>query len=200
MTIWLTLVGVGGASAPDLMAATHPMGISAAAWETVSGGTALAVIEAPEYPWVIAIEGDDQDKVRGALARILEAVPSGEAGPPEMFEEIYRRGDAADIGGDGRDVFYARVTVREAVLEPLHEWYNNVHLPEVGDAGLVAGRRFQSLDFAHTFLALYRPESLDVLRSAAIDAVRGLGGFEGDVTDFSRLEAHSADRCFGALE
>jgi hypothetical protein len=200
MTKWLTLAGVGGASAPDLMAATHPMGVSAAAWETVSGGTALGVIAAPEYPWVIAAEGEDPDAPRQALARILAAVPPGDAGTPEMFEEIYRRGDAADIGGDGRDIFYARVTVREAVTEPLNDWYNNVHLPEVGAAGLVAGRRFRSADAAHTFLALYRLESLDVLRSDAINAVRGLGGFEDDVTSFARLEARSADRCFGTLD
>lgn len=200
MTVWLTLVGVGGASAPDLMAATHPNGVSAAAWETVSGGTSLGVIAAPEYPWVIAVEGVDAELVRQSLARILAAFPPGDAGTPEMFEEIYRRGDAADIGGDGRDVFYARVTVREAAAEPLNAWYNTVHLPEVGDAGLRAGRRFQSLDAAHTYLALYRPDSLDVLRSDAINAVRGLGGFEDDVTGFARLEARSVDRCFGTLE
>ena len=197
---WLTLVGVGGASAPDLMSATQPMGVSAAAWETVSGGTSLGVIAAPEYPWVIAVEGEDAELVRQSLLRVLAAVPPGEAGTPEMFEEIYRRVDAADIGGDGRDVFYARVTVQEAVLESLNEWYNNVHLPEVGEAGLRAGRRFQSVDAAHTYLALYRPDSLDVLRSDAIHAVRGLGGFEDEVTGFARLEARTVDRCFGTLD
>ena len=173
--------------------------MSAAVWETVSGGTSLGVIEAPEYPWVIATEGGDPDAVGQSLAHILETVPPGTAGPPETFEEIYRRADAADIAADGRDVFYARVAVRKAVLEPLNDWYNIVHLPEVGAAGLRAGRRFRSADAAHTFLALYRPDSLDVLRSDAIRAGRGLGGFENDVVTFRRLEARTAARCFGTF-
>jgi hypothetical protein len=199
MTIWLTLAGLGGSSVPDLICASLPKGISAAAWETVSGGTSLGVNAAPEYPWVVAVEGGDRQAVQQALERILAAAP-GSAGTPEMFEEIYRRGDAVDIAGDDRDVFYARVAFNPAVLEPLNEWYNNVHLPEVGEAGLRAGRRFQSLDAVHTYLATYRPDTLDVLRSDAIDAVRGLGGFENDVTGFARLEARTVARCFGAID
>ena len=83
--------------------------------------------------------------------------------------------------------------------EPLNDWYNTVHLPEVGAAGLRAGRRFRSRDAEHTFLALYRPDTLDVLRSEAIMAVRGLGGFENDVEQFSRLEARTVARCSGTL-
>jgi hypothetical protein len=191
---WLMLAGAGGTAPPDLASASHPEGVSAAAWETVSGGTALGVIEAPDYRWVIAAEGNDLDAVGQTLERILAAVPPGAAATPERFEEIYRRDDAVNIAGDDRDVFYARVQVREAVLAPLDTWYNTVHLPEVGAAGLRAGRRFRSLDAERTFLALYRPDTLDVLRSDAINAVRGLGGFENDVEQFARLEARTVAR------
>lgn len=102
--------------------------------------------------------------------------------------------DAVDIAEDDRDVFYARIQVRAAVVEPINDWYNTVHLPDVGEAGLPAGRRFRSLSAEHTFLALYRPDTLAVLRSDAIKAVRGLGGFESDVERFSRLEARTVAR------
>ena len=196
---WLMLAGFGGTVPPRLASASIPLGVSAAVWETVSGGTSLGVIEAPEHPWVIAVEGNDLEVVGQSLAGILEAAAPGAAATPERFEEIYRRDDAVNIASDDRDVFYARVQVREAVLEPLDHWYNTVHLPEVGAAGLRAGRRFRSRDAEHTFLALYRPDTLDVLRSEAIMAVRGLGGFENDVEQFSRLEARTVARCSGTL-
>ena len=196
---WLILAGVEGA-APNLQAGTLAPGISAAIWEAVSGGTALGTVEPPEYPWVAAVEGGDLDEATAAMDRILEVVPTGAAARPERFEEIYRRNDVAGIAADGRDIFYAHVTVRNVDLASLNDWYNNVHLPEVGAAGLVAGQRFQSLDAERAFLALYRPKTIDVLRSDAIKAVRGLGGFEDDVVAFSRLEARCAARRTGAVD
>ncbi|MEE2760625.1 MAG: hypothetical protein VYE18_04195 [Pseudomonadota bacterium] len=196
---WLILAGVEGAE-PKLPIDTQVPGVSAAIWETVSGGSALGTAEPPEYPWVIAVEGDVLHEAAAAMDYILETVPTGAAATPERFEEIYRRDDVVGIAADGRDIFYAHITVRNMDLAPLHNWYNNVHLPEVGAVGLVAGQRFRSLDAERAFLALYRPETIEVLRSDAIKAVRGLGGFEDDVVAFSRLEARCAARRTGAID
>ena len=196
---WLVLAGIEGAK-PKLQIGTLVPGVSVAIWEAVSGGSVLGKVEPPEFPWVVAVEGGDLDKAAAAMDYILEAAPTGAAATPERFEEIYRCDDVVGIAADGRDIFYAHVTLRNVDLAPLHNWYNNVHLPEVGAAGLVAGQRFRSLDAERAFLALYRPETIDVLRSDAIKAVRGLGGFEDDVVAFSRLEARCAARRTGAID
>jgi hypothetical protein len=191
---WLSLIGVDGISPREAVATGFQDGLSVAIWEAVSGGTSLGTIEPPEFRWIVAVEGDDLDSVTQTLDHIVTSTAPTATGTAERFEEIYRRADAVDNAADDRDVFYARVQAREAVLEPLNHWYNNVHLPEVGGAGLVAGRRFRSLDAERSFLALYRPVTVEVLRSEAIKQVRGLGGFENDIEQFSRIEAHTAAR------
>lgn len=194
---WLALVSIAATDPPQLNSSFFSADVTAAVWKTLSGGSALQVIEAPDHPWVIAVEGSDPNNVRSALSRILELVSTTAAGKPEMFEEIFRHDNATNIAGDDREVFYARVRAREAALDALNHWYNFVHLPEVNDAGLLGGRRFQSADAERTYLALYRPETVDVLRSDAISAVRGFGDFANDIEEFSRMEARTVAWCSG---
>lgn len=195
---WLSLVGVDCPVPPALDPSLLSKGVTAAVWKTLSGGSALQVLEAPEYPWVIAVEGSDPNDVRSSLARILESASPDAADTPEMFEEIFRHEDAINIAGDDREIFYARVRVREAGLDTVNHWYNFVHVPEVDHAGLLGGRRFQSSDAERTYLALYRPETVEVLRSDAISAVRGFGDFADEIEQFSRMEARTEARCSGS--
>ena len=196
-TQWLTLVGVKDTASPQLDLPLSFGNFTAAVWKSLSGGTALNVREPPQYPWVIAVESSDPGSLQKVVDYIFSSSRTDAAGEPETFQEIYRCDNAINIADDDRDVFVVRISARDTSLETLNHWYNFVHLPEVNRAGLLGGRRFKAVKSKRTFLALYRPETVDVLRSEAISAIRGFGGFEGSIEEFSRLEARTVARYSG---
>lgn len=100
-----------------------------------------------------------------------------------VYAEIFAAADAGPVSGYGPHVFAIEIDVAADVdLTAFHDWYDHGHVPAVGPAGLLRGRRFAAVGTERTFLAVYDMTDRDVLSSRALAEVRGFDHFEPVVT------------------
>jgi hypothetical protein len=89
-------------------------------------------------------------------------------------------------------LFMIEVAVEPKVREAFDDWYTTRHVPDVRSAGLVAARRYESLDAEARFLATYEMESPAVLSSDELARVRGFESFTEHVISIDRFVLHPA--------
>lgn len=91
---------------------------------------------------------------------------------------------------DEKILLMITVDVPEQIDDAFNDWYDTVHVPEiVGCPGFISGRRFVALDPTQSprYTSLYEVEHADVLNSPEVQAVRGWGPFEDQVSNYRRL-------------
>lgn len=103
--------------------------------------------------------------------------------------EIY----AAEVGSTlssipvGAHLFMPQLNVDAEIESGFNDWYNQVHIPMVEEAGLRQAHRYVTEVGLHRYFARYVMDDADTLSSDAIQAVRGFDQFNGRVNDLTRL-------------
>mgnify|MGYP001220164228 CR=1 FL=1 len=93
-------------------------------------------------------------------------------------------------------VFIVNSAVPPEIEDDWNRWYNEVHLPEIGDCpGFLSAQRFVCEDASgRRYTAIYELESLEAMQSAELAARRGWAQFTGKVEFksgvFSKIAEH----------
>ena len=114
------------------------------------------------------------------------------AGTRTAWRELYADPAARPYQEVDRFIFMIEVSVDPAVREDFDHWYTSRHVPDVRPAGLVAARRYESLDADAVFLTTYEMDSPSVLSSDALARVRGFDEFAQHVVAVDRVVLHPA--------
>jgi len=97
-------------------------------------------------------------------------------------------------------LFIVEATVPPGIEEDWNRWYNEVHLPEIGDCpGFLSAQRYVCEDASgRRYVAIYELESPEAIRSAEFAARRGWAQFTGQVEFrsgvFSKIAGHAPTR------
>lgn len=115
--------------------------------------------------------------------------------PVLVGTEIFLPGSEAgtfvgDLAVDSH-IYMPMLNPEKEIEADFNEWYNTIHVPMVDEAGLRKARRYTVASGLHKYMAAYVMDDADVLRSEAIQRVRGFDHFTGRVHDLTRIVAQT---------
>jgi hypothetical protein len=170
-------------------------GPSLMAWEPIAGEPAAAMSEHR------AREQSDADSLSATLFHVVDGEGSfvriSELGSPDaggaedarlqtLYREVFRAPDARSFSGISEYLFVVKADIDPPDPEEFEHWYNEVHVPDVGGAGLRRARRFHATGPGARYLATYEIASPEVMTSEPVQKVRGFHQYTDYVKDIQR--------------
>jgi len=133
---------------------------------------------------------DDEHPVTGAS---FDGCPMGDPVSIVSGTEIFAASSdvepALSAIPNGSTMYFPLLNVDREIEADFNEWYNQIHVPMVEDAGLRRAHRYRAHTGIHKYFARYVMDAPDTLSSDAIQAVRGFDQFTGRVYDLMRIVA-----------
>jgi hypothetical protein len=158
------------------------------AWEQVAGEHRAKAQSDPDVLSTTLFEVVDGE---GAFVRISElGSADGDggngAGSRVLYQEVFRAPGARAFSGISDYLFVVKADIDPPDPEEFEHWYNEVHVPDVGGAGLARARRFHATGPGARYLATYEIASPEVMESEAVQKVRGFHQYTDYVKDIQR--------------
>jgi hypothetical protein len=183
---WERLTGPQEAFAP---AWAHRRAAVTAAIPSITDMALFRVLEGTgSFVAVYGAAAVDGTEVAQALSadEWYEATGSRE-GPVRIYHQVFAASDArrfADVTGY---VFAVNADIDPPDPREFEHWYNDVHVPDVGAAGLRRPRRFHAEGAAWKYFATYEITSPEVMGSAELQRVRGFHQYTPYLRAIDRL-------------
>lgn len=158
---------------------TKPGVTSANLFEVVDGGDGALVC-------IYELESSGAAEAAAVLVDERWGKSSGVADPPSIFRQVFAAPDARSLSSASKYVFAVRADAKPPDPEDFERWYNEVHVPDVAGAGLARARRYHATGPGARYLATYEIESPEVMKSEAVQKVRGFHQYASYVEDIQR--------------
>jgi hypothetical protein len=112
--------------------------------------------------------------------------PPAETDGTAVYRQVFNAPDVRSYTEISDYLFVVRADIEPPDPEEFEHWYNEVHVPDVGAAGLGRSRRFHATGSGPKYLATYEITSPAVMESEALQKVRGFHQYTTYVKDIHR--------------
>jgi hypothetical protein len=151
-----------------------------------AAGSALFAVLEGEGDYVLFHESAE-GRVDDAQQSILKHFGADNVLSFARFERVFAADDARPLSSVSGFLFLARAAVDPAIdHQAFNEWYDGVHVPDVGAAGLGGAQRFRGSEDGDDYLASYEIASPAVLESPELSRVRGFHHFTPSIRQLRR--------------